>query len=294
MRVLGKDSSYRQRMSRLISLKSVNIAPPEKLSLPVIFYDFHSDGRNPEFQNNSPTFTPPGNLALAGMVNSTLTYFTATDAAYFGLSKIGKPEPSSTPFGNCGVTRWFLDNDPAITKVPRYFANNPADCSLIDLSPNNRYENMKFKDSLTFTRDPTLGQNTYVFSRQGGSEPEFFPLDGRGFGKEGFWRNFAFCMEMHSTFVMSSGLTFSFNGDDDLWVYINNQLVMDLGATHDPASASIRLDDLPLKYGQKYSFDLFYCDRHTHKSTIRIETNLPIQKQSSAPQASWKRESFLN
>ncbi len=293
-RVLGQDSSYRQRMSRLISLKSVNIAPPEKLSLPVIYYDFHSDGRNPEFQNGGGRFTPPGNLALAGMVNSTLTYYTATDAAYFGLAKIGKPTPSSTPWGNCGVNRWFMDNDPSITKVPRYSGNDPTDCSLIDLSPNNRYENMKFKDSLTFTRDPSLGQNTYVFSRQGGAEPQFFPLDGRGFGNEGYWRNFSFCMEMHSTFVMSSGLTFSFNGDDDLWVYINNQLVMDLGATHQPASASIRLDDLPLKYGEKYSFDLFYCERHTHLSTIRIETNLPIQKQSSTPQASWKRESFLN
>lgn len=294
VRVLGQDSGYRQRLSRLLSLKSINVAPPENMNLPVIYYDFHSDGRNPEFENPWPSFTPPGNWALAGMVTPTLTYFTTTDAGYFGLSRIGKPLPSGTPFGNCGVARWFVDNDPTITKVPRYLAANPADCALIDVGPNTRYENMKFKDSLTFTRDPSLGPNTYVFSRQGGSEPEFFPLEGRGFGKETLWRNFSFCMEMHNTFMMSSGLTFKFNGDDDLWVYINNQLVMDLGATHQPVSASIKLDDLPLKYGEQYSFDLFYCERHTHKSTIRIETNLPIQRQSASPQASWKRESFLN
>jgi fibro-slime domain-containing protein len=85
-------------------------------------------------------------------------------------------------------------------------------------------------------------------------------------------------MELHWTFTYEPGLEFEFNGDDDVWVFINGELAMDLGGVHGPTPASFDVDDiagdLNLERGREYSFDLFYAERHTVQSTIRITTNI--------------------
>ena len=48
------------------------------------------------------------------------------------------------------------------------------------------------------------------------------------------------------------GQTFYFTADDDLWVYINNQLVIDLGGLHPPLEKNVNLNDLGLTVGQDY------------------------------------------
>jgi fibro-slime domain-containing protein len=85
-------------------------------------------------------------------------------------------------------------------------------------------------------------------------------------------------MELHREFTYQPGLTFDFNGDDDVWVFVNNQLVLDIGGVHEAANDNFALDDyaeqLGLEQGKKYSFDFFYAERQTSASTIKITTNL--------------------
>jgi fibro-slime domain len=98
-------------------------------------------------------------------------------------------------------------------------------------------------------------------------------------------RNQQFCFESHANFVHKPGLRFSFRGDDDIWVFIDNKLAVDLGGTHLAAPGYVILDDFigksgKLVEGQTYDIDVFFCDRRTTMSNVRIKTNMYIQQKT--------------
>lgn len=114
----------------------------------------------------------------------------------------------------------------------------------------------------------------------------FFPIDNQGFGNyKDFGHNFGFTFELHTTFAYQGGEVFTFTGDDDLWVFVNNHLGIDLGGLHPERSRSINLDtvakDFGLQVGQTYPLDLFHAERHTTASHFRVETS--IQFTNCAP-----------
>jgi fibro-slime domain-containing protein len=111
-----------------------------------------------------------------------------------------------------------------------------------------------------------------TFAATGNSS--FFPLDGQGFGNEGLNHNFHFTTEIHTQFKYTGGETFTFVGDDDVWVFINKQLVIDLGGRHAQETGTVRLDTLGLTPGSDYDLAVFHAERHTSQSNFRIDTTL--------------------
>jgi len=89
-------------------------------------------------------------------------------------------------------------------------------------------------------------------------------------------RNFFFCFESHATFIYESGQEFFFSGDDDIWIFINNRLALDIGGVHSAVPGYIKLDTIKpaLVSGEEYPIDIFFCERNLNQSNIRITTNM--------------------
>lgn len=109
-------------------------------------------------------------------------------------------------------------------------------------------------------------------------ERAFFPIDDRLFGNEGRAHNFHFTLEASASFVYSGGETFRFAGDDDVFVFLNRRLAIDLGGVHSREEASVSLDELAaafeLRVGETYELHLFFAERHTSRSTFTIDTTI--------------------
>ena len=110
----------------------------------------------------------------------------------------------------------------------------------------------------------------------------FFPLEvSDGFGETGLYdefnttqRNFHFTTEIHTMFTYKPGQVFSFNGDDDLWTFINGKLVIDLGGLHMADAGTVNLDTLGLTPGEKYQMDIFHAERQSQGSHFKITTSI--------------------
>jgi len=118
-----------------------------------------------------------------------------------------------------------------------------------------------------------IGGGIYQFS-----DSTFFPIDNQLFGNEGRSHNYHFTLELHSKFTYQAGQMFTFTGDDDVFVFIDDQLVIDLGGVHSAQTDSVNLDTLGLTAGANYSFDLFFAERHTTDSSFLMQTSIALEQ----------------
>lgn len=228
----------------------------------------------------APNATPPIAEMLNGVSYQSSPDFEVADFKLHPVTASGKSF-SADP----GIVEMMLGAD----QTPTYAG--PAGGSQSTTGPANFQTwfhdtpgvNLGKNLALQFAPDPEKPDdpNAYYFDSAtmgcgAATCPGFFPVDGELLLNEGNPHNYHLTFQMHLKFKYKPGQNFKFQGDDDIWVFIDNRLVIDLGGIHDEATGSVDLDSLGLSAGQVYPLDFFWCERHTTGSNFRAETSLEV------------------
>jgi fibro-slime domain-containing protein len=237
-------------------------------TLQVTFRDFTE--KHPDFETlhpDNPGFQ--GDVVRRQLIQDTL----GTDHKPVFKNTIGCPPQDGQPLGcvdnnHDGMPDW----------LPMEWEIQSAD-SFKSWYNTTAGTNIEIPKPLPLAETPA-GSGTFVYDTTA-----FFPLSPtEGFGVSPMnannpdKKNFLFTTEVHVRFGYVPGQKFTFRGDDDLWIFVNGKLALDLGGLHGPAEGTIDFDAqasaLGIAPGNTYPMDIFHAERHTTGSNFRVSTNI--------------------
>lgn len=104
------------------------------------------------------------------------------------------------------------------------------------------------------------------------TENDWYPVGANG--------NFTLKGEAQFIYRNADNLYFTFSGDDDVYLFINNKLALDIGGSHWPVEKTVNLNELSAEYGleegQVATFTFFYMERCADASNFSIKTNIEL------------------
>ena len=188
----------------------------------------------------------------------------------------------SYPWSECSaaheIEKWFVPQVVAADAAGKEYTNAVCrDIDLVldeegfwlaDISENNEdggffpIDNLEFLDSAKTVRNPKFDWDEQLT-------------------KNGKKHNYSFAMKISAQFKYIKGQYFEFRGDDDVWVFINNRLVVDIGGCHNPVERAVDLDTLGLIEGREYPFHIFFSERNANGSNFKMRTSINLQTQKT-------------
>lgn len=158
----------------------------------------------------------------------------------------------------------------------------------------------------TRTRQFTVYDQQSLIYSPGSAQPNVLFAPFNNYGDEISRMNYHFGMTIETEFVMpvdgkinGKAMMFEFSGDDDVWVFLDGHLVLDLGGIHDECPGSINFStgeviangvsqgNLWDKVDEKWedysthTLQFFYLERGAGSSNCKIKFNLPTVPKGS-------------
>lgn len=141
-----------------------------------------------------------------------------------------------------------------------------------------------------------------IYEDDTASSLQFYPIDGLGYdailgdttdktntsgnGVRPEHPNGSYTLRGEAQFVYQEDLYFEFSGDDDVYMYINGVLALDLGGAHGICTKRVNLKDVAAKChltpGDVATFTFFYMERNSDASNFKIETNMELVQRDIA------------
>ena len=183
------------------------------------------------------------------------------------------------PWNQCSaaheIEKWFVPQVVATDAAGKEYTN--ATCRDIDLTLDEEgfwLADFTNEDDCNDTINPgfyPVDDFEYLDSAKTVKNPKF------DWNVNGCRHNYSFAMKISAQFQYIPGQYFEFRGDDDVWVYINNRLVVDIGGCHSPVEGAVNLDTMGLVEGQMYPFHIFFSERNATGSNFKMRTSINLQ-----------------